>query len=186
MTGVPDERVAVYDPEGAVVGAAPRSVVRRENLWHAASSIVVRQGAGRIYVHRRTETKDLFPGLLDVAAGGVVLAGEDPAAGAVRELEEELGIRVPDGSGSLVPLGAVPYADRHTRYHAHRFVVQWSGPVRWQPEEVAWGEWVQLAEVVGRIDREPDAFVPDSLAVWREQLHEWVGLPPQATGRAPS
>ena len=61
-----------------------RSVMRRENLWHAASSVVVRDPLGRIYLHRRTTTKDVYPGLLDFAAGGVVLAGEDagPRGGA--------------------------------------------------------------------------------------------------------
>ena len=97
--------------------------MRARNLRHAASSIVVRDPFGRIYLHRRTETKDVYPGLLDFAAGGVVLAGEDPAAGAVREVEEELGVvGVP-----LEPLGVADYADEHTSYRAVRFVVTWEG-----------------------------------------------------------
>ncbi|GAA6524556.1 NUDIX domain-containing protein [Intrasporangium sp. DVR] len=164
-----DELIAHCDPDGHVVGAVPRSLMRRHNLWHCASSVVVRGDAGRVYVHRRTETKDVFPGLLDFAAGGVVLAGEEPAAGAVRELDEELGIR----GVALTPLGVVRYADDHTRYHAHRFVVAWSGPVRWQAEEVAWGEWVSVTDLVGRVEAQPAAFVPDSVDVWLALLRIW-------------
>ncbi len=49
-----DEVVALYDEAGEVVGSAPRSVMRARNLRHAASSIVVRDPLGRIYLHRRT------------------------------------------------------------------------------------------------------------------------------------
>ena len=169
-----DELVARYDERGRVVGQVRRSVMRRENLWHAASSVVVRDSGGRIYLHRRTPTKDVYPGLLDFAAGGVVLAGEDPALGAVREVDEELGVHgVP-----LHPLGVVAYADEHTRYHAHRFTVDWDGPVRWQPEEVSWGAWVDLDELVRRLDEDPASVVPDSAAVWGEVLRAWRGERP--------
>jgi 8-oxo-dGTP pyrophosphatase MutT (NUDIX family) len=171
VSGEPtDELVARYDERGEVVGEAARSVMRRENLWHAASSVVVRDPLGRIYLHRRTTTKDVYPGLLDFAAGGVVLAGEDPALGAVREAEEELGVHgVP-----LEPLDVVAYADEHTRYHAHRFTVQWDGPVRWQPEEVVWGEWVGLDALVRRLDEAAATVVPDSAAVWGDVLRGWL------------
>ncbi len=165
-----DEQVALYDEEGRVAGSAPRSVMRARNLRHAASSIVVRDPAGRVYLHRRTTTKDVYPGLLDFAAGGVVLAGEDPDDGAVREVEEELGVHgVP-----LEKLGEADYADDATRYRAFRYTVTWDGPVRWQPEEVSWGEWVELADLVRILDDEPGTVVPDSIAVWGATLREWL------------
>jgi isopentenyldiphosphate isomerase len=166
---VVEELVARYDDSGNVIGAVGRSEMRRDNLRHAASSIVVRDPAGRVYVHRRTGTKDVFPGLLDCAAGGVVLAGEDAGAGAVRELDEELGVHGVD----LVPLGVMSYADEFTRYHAHRFTATWDGPIHWQPEEVEWGEWVHLRELIVRIEGDPGAFVPDSVAVWHGILRRW-------------
>jgi 8-oxo-dGTP pyrophosphatase MutT (NUDIX family) len=165
-----DEEVALYDDEGRECGSAPRSVMRARNLRHAASSVVVRDPIGRVYLHRRTTTKDVYPGLLDIAAGGVVLAGEDPHAGAVREAEEELGI----AGAPLEPLGMADYADDATRYRAFRYVVTWDGPIRWQPEEVSWGDWVTLEELVRRFDEEPETIVPDSVAVWSAILRSWA------------
>lgn len=55
-----------------------------------------------LLVQRRAATKETWPGYLDVAAGGHLGAGEETLDG-LREVEEELGLRV--GPERLVPLG---------------------------------------------------------------------------------
>ncbi|HZX04602.1 phosphotransferase [Kribbella sp.] len=154
-----DELVALLDDNNRVVGSAPRSVMRRDNLRHSATGVVVRNSAGDIYVHRRTPTKDVYPSRYDFAAGGVVAAGEEPFHAVVRELEEELGIagveltRLPEGD----------YADENTRYHAYLYTCMWDGPVRHQPEEVAWGAWMSPAELVAKFDEWE--FMPDTVGL---------------------
>ncbi|MCE1179269.1 MAG: NUDIX domain-containing protein [Micrococcales bacterium] len=163
-----EELVTVYDDAGMPCGTAPRSRVRADNLRHAGTGIVVCNSAGQVYVHRRTDSKDVFPGLYDYAAGGVMAAGEEPLAAATRELEEELGVAgVP-----LEPIGVAGYEDEHTRYIAHLFTARWDGPVRWQPEEVAWGDWVDAAELIAWLDRSPEQFVPDSSSLLRGWIAE--------------
>ncbi len=88
-----DEQVAVFDVDGRVVGAAPRSQVYAEGLWHGSAGVLVRSTDGRrLYVHRRTTTKAVFAGMHDCLAGGVIDPGETPLETATRELGEELGI----------------------------------------------------------------------------------------------
>ena len=81
---VESELVALVNRSGAVVGSADRARVRRENLMHAATGILVRDEGGRIYVHRRSPDKDWAPSHHDAAAGGVLTVGEDPSASAER------------------------------------------------------------------------------------------------------
>ncbi|HQR26961.1 MAG TPA: NUDIX domain-containing protein [Nocardioides sp.] len=165
-----EEQVALYDEHGLPCGSAPRSRMRAENLRHAATAVVVRDPAGRVYVHRRSATKDLYPGRRDFAAGGVVAAGEDPADAARRELAEELGV-----SGvALVDLGAGDYADGHTRVHAFCFTVTWDGLIRWQPEEVVHGEWMEPAALLVAVREEPEDFMPDTLALLGDWLADQV------------
>ncbi len=163
-----DELVALYaegDLSGRVVGSARRSVVRAENLPHAATAVLLRDARDRVYVHRRTDTKDLYPGMHDAFAGGVVLAGEDPVAAAGRELTEELGVRNCD----LRPCLRYWYADPSTSYLAYVFEARYDpercGPVVHQPSEVAAGWWLDLPDLLHRLADPTWPFVPDGRVV---------------------
>ncbi|MGC4112711.1 MAG: NUDIX domain-containing protein [Nocardioides sp.] len=162
-----EEVVALYDDGGRPDGSAPRSVMRAQNLRHGATGILVRDPYGRIYVHRRTPIKDVYPEYWDFTAGGVLLDGEDPLEGARRELAEELGV-----DSELEPLGEADYADDHTRYHAFRYVTTWDGEITLQPEEVAYGAWLSPERLLeGMADPEVH-FMPDTCALFGDWVRE--------------
>jgi 8-oxo-dGTP pyrophosphatase MutT (NUDIX family) len=154
----PEELVSIVDREGTVLRAEPRSVVRRDNLLHAATAVLVRSPDRAIYVHRRSDTKDWAPGQHDAAAGGVMQFDEQPEPSARRELAEELGVAgVP-----LRPLGTSLYEDDTTRCLEYVFEATWDGPVVHQPSEVVWGAWMTLPELAGRLADPGWPFVPDT------------------------
>src|SRR5499427_10823319 len=106
-----DEIVVIVDEDNNIVGAAPRREMRAKRLPHRSTYILVFNSQGELYVQKRTMTKDVFPGYYDPATGGVVLAGESYEQSAIRELEEEMGIRqVP-----LTWLFDFYFADQRTR-----------------------------------------------------------------------
>jgi 8-oxo-dGTP pyrophosphatase MutT (NUDIX family) len=153
--------VAIYDPDdpdGRVVGTAPRDVMRAENLPHGATAVLVRRSTGEIYVHRRADTKDLWPGRHDCAAGGVLQAGEDPDEAATRELAEELGIE----GAQLTPLVRRWYRDADTCYFAYAYVTTWDGAVRFTDGEVADGWWEEPSVLYARLQDPSWPFVPDT------------------------
>lgn len=159
-----EEQAALVDESGRVVGSAPRSRMRAENLRHGCTGILVTNTAGQVYVHRRTDTKDVYPGYLDFAAGGVLAAGEVPEQAAARELHEELGI-------SGVPLdfvGEADFRDDHVNLHAWLYTVVWDGPVVHQAEEVAWGRWMDRDDLQALLADPSVDVMPDSVAVWRQ------------------
>lgn len=161
-----EERVAVVDEMGTVVGAVPRSVMRRDNLPHLVVCVLLRDGGGRVYVHRRTDSKDVFPGMHDSFAAGCVLAGEEPQAAAERELAEELGVV----GVRLEPLHRGWYVDAATRHLCHVWTATYDGPVTHQPEEVAWGGWMTVGELRERLADPSWPFVPDGRALVEELL----------------
>ena len=165
------EIVALVDRSGAVVGRAERSVVRRENLLHAATAVLVRDPEGRIYVHRRSPDKDWAPSHHDAAAGGVLTYGEEPTAAASRELAEELGVT----GAVLRPLGLSVYEDDTTRCVEHCYETTWSGPVRHADGEVVWGAWMTLDELAGHLADPGWLFVPDTRTLLARLASEGVG-----------
>lgn len=158
MTAAP-ERVTIVDRENRVVGAASRRRMRRENLIHRACYVLVFNSAGEIFVHQRTVTKDVYPGYFDVAAGGVVVAGESYDASAKRELEEELGI----AGRPLERLFDAYREDDHCRVWGRVYRCVYDGPLTFQPEEVVGGRFFapeQVREEIG-----PERLTPDGLQV---------------------
>jgi isopentenyldiphosphate isomerase len=166
---VPEEQLSVLDASGAVVAAVPRSVVRRDNLVHLVVAALVRNPAGQIYVHRRTTTKDIFPGMHDCWVAGCVVAGESPDAAVVRELAEELGIR----DTPVRRLFSARYADEATRQVAVAYETTYDGPIVHQPEEIDWGAWMDLDELRANLDR-ADWATPDGRALFEEWLRRRV------------
>lgn len=146
----------VVDEDDRVVGRVTRREMRRQGLLHRCTYVLVRNQAGDILVHRRTETKDVFPGAYDAFAGGVCAAGESYDACARREVAEELGIRGVE----------LRFLFRH-RYRGPRgqawgavYEARWDGPVHPQASEVAWHAWVSPSELRGML--ESLEFCPDS------------------------
>jgi 8-oxo-dGTP pyrophosphatase MutT (NUDIX family) len=100
------EFIDVFDEVGRHLGVKDRAAVHRDGDWHRVFHCLIvteRPKAGAVaLLQLRGATKAAFGGLLDLTAAGHLEAGESPLDG-IRELEEELGIRV--DPADLVPLG---------------------------------------------------------------------------------
>ena len=129
-----DELVDVVDEQNEVVGVVPRRTLRDENLLHRCTYVFVLNRAGELYVHRRTDTKDVYPGFYDVGAGGVNSAGESYNECSRRQLEEELGVAAEPNFRFLHR-----YEGPSGRVWGGAFDVVWDGPIVWQPSEVGVG-----------------------------------------------
>lgn len=151
--------VDVVDHDDRVVNSVTRAEMRARNLRHRAVGILVLSSAGRLLVHRRSDDKDVWPGRWDIAAGGVVDAGETYEVAARRELAEELGIE----GASLRGIGAGRFDDDHVRLFAQFFSCTWDGPIEFTDGEVAEARWVLWPELAGLLAEHP--FCPDSVTL---------------------
>ena len=77
-------------------------------------------------------SKDVYPGYYDIAAGGVVLAGETYEEAAERELEEELGV----AGAVLIPCFDHFYEDDANKVWGRGFRCQHEGPFILKEEEI--------------------------------------------------
>jgi len=160
----PEEWVDIIDEHDRVIGRATREQMRAQNLLHRSVGVLCMDPLGRLYVHRRTDHKDVYPGMYDVSVGGVVAAGESYDAAAMREIGEELGIVGPTPERLFMHR----YEDAHTRSWIAVYRVTWDGPIRHQPSEVAWGRYCTPDEIV---ENASDwAFVPDGWQIFERFL----------------
>ena len=147
--------------------------MRANGLRHRASAIFVFDKEDRLFVQRRTHTKDVYPGLLDLCAGGVVVEGESYERCAKREAQEELGIV----DTPLDPVFDSYYADQGreggglrspgARVWSRVFIARHDGPFTLQVEEIADAEFQTLADIFAD---DPERYTPDSRKALRGLL----------------
>jgi isopentenyldiphosphate isomerase len=160
-----EELVDIVDDDDQVVATVPRARMRAERLQHRAVSIAVLGTDGRLLVHRRALDKDVWPGMWDIAAGGVVAAGEGYDDAARRELAEELGVHVQ----GLECLGEGRFGDESVALIGRGYRCVHDGPFSFTDGEIAEVRWVNRAELARLMADEP--FVPDNVALMLPLLH---------------
>ncbi|MGW2552042.1 NUDIX hydrolase [Streptomyces sp. NPDC001635] len=167
-----DELLDIVDENDRVIGQSPRGEAYARGLRHRCVFIQARDAEGRLFVHRRTPTKLVFPSLYDMFVGGVVGAGESYDDAALREAEEELGV---SGLPRPEPVLKFLYDGGAGRsWWSSVYQVRCDLPVSPQAEEVAWHAFLPEAEVERRLsDWE---WVPDGLAAYRRlKAHRSTG-----------
>ncbi len=151
----------IVDERDRVVGQAPRGEATARGLRHRCVFILVRDAEGRIFVHRRTPGKLVFPSRYDMFVGGVVGAGEEYDDAALREAEEELGV---SGLARPAPVFSFLYEGDGLTWWSRVYEVRCDLPVDPQREEVAWHAFLTEDELAARLD-EWD-WVPDGLEAY--------------------
>ena len=163
-----DEIVLIVDGEDRIVDQVPRHIMRAQSLRHRATYIFVFDSGGRLFVQRRTASKDIYPGYFDLAAGGVVCAGETYEASARRELQEELGV----WGAPLIPQFKHCFEQQDNRCWGMVFTCLHDGPFQLQVEEIASGGFVDI-DTIRNGDITP--ITPDNLVIF-ERLGSHFGL----------
>ena len=98
LNGKQMEMFDVIDMDGNKTGLIKeRGVVHREGALHATSHIWIARENEKsgcdILLQKRSACKDSHPGCYDISSAGHIGAGDDALNSALRELEEELGIK---------------------------------------------------------------------------------------------
>jgi len=155
---IPCELLDVVDEQDRVVRRAERREVHRLGLMHRAVHVFLVDGQDRLYLQRRSWSKDQLPGVWDSSASGHVDSGESYAEAARRELEEELGIAVP-----LEALFKAQASEETGGEHSLLYLARVrAGGAEPQPNpaEILEGGFFGVAEIEQWLDQSPQDFSP--------------------------
>ncbi len=158
------ELIAWVDERDQLLGSLPRAQLREAGLIGRGTYILLFNSAGELCVHQRTESKAIYPGYWDVAAGGMVQAEESYAESAARELAEELGVV----DVVLTAHERFLFDQPGNRIWCAVFSAIWDGPLNVQPEEVQQARFISLDQALAESQSLP--YCPDSLAALKRYL----------------
>ena len=93
MSTIKEEWFPIVDEQGNITGRATRRECHSGSmLLHPVVHLHIFDNAGRLYMQRRSMSKEIQPGKWDTAVGGHVDDGETIEEALRREVHEELGI----------------------------------------------------------------------------------------------
>ena len=160
-----EEIFDVVDEQDRVVQQEKRSVVHAQGLLHRAVHVLVFNQRNELFLQKRSMTKDVAPGCWDSSCCGHVHAGETYDEAAIRELQEELGLRL---NKNIITFLFKIAACEETGYEfAQVYRLEHEGPFELHPEEIETGEWFTIDQVDRLVDKQPTTFAPSFLCIWK-------------------
>ena len=99
------------------MGLRRRDEVHQLGLWHKSAHVFLFDPAGHMLIQQRAADKDLYADLWDYSVGEHLQPGEDFLSGALRGLQEELGITE---VGGLEALGGMRWVEIQGAAHIDR------------------------------------------------------------------
>lgn len=89
------EKIDVLNENGDKTGeVVSREEVHKLGLWHKCIHVWIVNGKGEILLQKRSEQKLTHPNMWTTATSGHLSAGDTSIEGAIRELSEEIGLKV--------------------------------------------------------------------------------------------
>jgi len=160
-----EEIFDVVNERDEVVGRETRRTVHRTGLRHRAVHVLVFNRRGEVFLQKRSMSKDSSPGLWDSSSSGHLDAGEDYDACAVRELQEEIGLRVPQAPRRLLKAEACVETGQEFVW---LYKCESEGPFTLHPEEIEHGAWFTPEQVTNWLQERPHEFAPAFAMLWHK------------------
>lgn len=163
-----DELIDLYDENGSHIGTELRSIVHANGLWHKTAQVWLLNEKNELLLQFRSADKDCFPSLWDISSAGHIPAGCAVKESAIRELEEELGLKASQESLIHLFQHVDPYEDIRTGHidkeFSEVFLLKVDSHVDFtlQIEEVEKVKWIHYKMLIPEYEQNSADFVPHS------------------------
>ncbi|QYM79949.1 NUDIX domain-containing protein [Horticoccus luteus] len=165
-----EEYFDVVDESDRPLRRATRREVHAQGWRHRAVHVLAFNERGEVFLQKRSQRKDVSPGLWTVSCSGHVDAGEDYDTAVCRELGEELGWHV---------VSAPPKWLRMEPRLATGWEFSWiyrlraDGPFTLNENEIDRGEWLTREEISRRVVSRAGEFCPGFRWLWALVAPRW-------------
>lgn len=140
-----EEYFPLIDEQGAVIGKATRKQCHNgSRLLHPVVHNHIFNPEGKLFLQKRSMSKDIQPGRWDTSVGGHVDYGEEIEQAMLRESREELGVR----DFKYEKIAQYIFDSDREREMVNVFVTRdYTGPIEIDPVEVDEGRFWSIEEI---------------------------------------
>ena len=117
-----EEFVDIVDESGIPTGKkCAKSKAHQKGYLHPTVHVWIFRTDRQLLIQQRAFNKDTFPGMWDVSVAGHISAGETPLVSALREIEEEIGLKVHEKELTYIgfKIGYHKHSDKLTDNELH-------------------------------------------------------------------
>jgi len=161
-----EEMLYRIDENNEVIGKVSRSEVVTQVLPHRGTGVYVFNSKGEILITKRAMAKDTAPGLLEIGQGGKVSYGESYEENAIRELEEEIGVKNAELEFLFDGTFKHPTDWGFSRY----FKCIHDGPFMFQIEEIEDHFFISIDELKKMVEESPEKFAPACVYYFKKYI----------------
>lgn len=152
-----------------------RFLVHKDGDWHNGVHIYVLNDNDEFLVHLRSPHKDLQPNCWDTRFGGHVEAGDTIENTAVKELQEEIGIKV---KFEELKKGEVYKWDGKTNRefnHAYYYKFRKGDVIKFNDSEVVEVKWMSVEAIIKSIENNPNEWA-SRIPTFKRVYEFWKSL----------
>lgn len=163
------EKLKIFNKLGEATGELKERVqVLTDGDWHQSSHIWIEKN-GKFLMQKRSEFKKAFPNMWIAPVSGHISENQTPLEAAIREAEEEVGIKIDIDLLDLIAIIRGTFTDEKSGFTEAEFINIYiysgeMGEFKINKEEVSEMKWFDISEIRKMVDQKSKELVP----AWEE------------------
>lgn len=161
-----DELIDIYDSKNRPLNEKKmKSEAHRKGLWHRVAHVWIYNSNKEIMLQLRAKDKEVYPNMWDISVAGHISAGEKEIVSAMREIEEEIGLKIKESELQLLNIRNVQFTTNTTINNEiiYLYLLKYDGNIKQlkiQEEELQEIKFFKLKELEKQLKETPDKFTP--------------------------
>lgn len=171
-----NEQLTETDSSNKIIGPISRKIAHNSpEKYYRTIYILVFNDRNEILLQKRSSTKDLYPDCWDLSVGGHVDYNSTYEATAIKELEEELGIKTTNEKLILLGEVLVKLPQSNEFFNVYKYQLETDDKLKLSNEEISGIRWMSLADIKDSMRNSTLKWYPRPLQVINS-LEESKGL----------
>jgi isopentenyldiphosphate isomerase len=143
-----DELLTEVDKNNIVIGSIKRKLAHNNpDIFYRTIYVIVKNEEDKVLIQKRSKTKDLYPNCWDLSVGGHVNFGDGYVKTAVRELDEELHLKVFEKDLNFLGEVLVKLPKSNEYFHVFGYSLKNNHKINTKKEEIENIKYMTIEEI---------------------------------------